>query len=73
MFQRDIFRKGYEQAEKDLALNWEDMKRIVEIADELTERMDAGIIDPYLASEQAYYKEVLRRFNEIKQIKLHQK
>lgn len=53
---------GYEQAEKDLALTADDVKRIVNIADELTERMGSGTRDPYLASEQAFYKEVLRRF-----------
>lgn len=54
------------RAEKHISLTWKDMRRIVEISDELAERMDAGIIEPYLASEQAYYEEVLRRFNKNK-------
>lgn len=64
------FIEGYEKAEKDLSLTWEDIKRIIEISDELTERMDAGIIEPYLAGEQEYYEhyeEVLRMFNEAKE------
>lgn len=65
---RRAFIHGYEQAEKDLALTCKDMKRIVNIADELTERMDAEIIEHYLISEQAYYEEVLRVFNETKEI-----
>lgn len=66
MFQRDIFREGYEQAEKDLALTWKDIQIIVEISDELVECMEVGIIEPYLANEQTFYEEVLRRFNEAK-------
>ena len=54
---------GYEQAEKDLALTWKDMKRIVEISDELIKRIDAENIEHYLILEQAYYEEVLRGFN----------
>lgn len=61
---RRAFINGYEKAEKDIALTWEDMKRIVEISDELVECMEVGIIEPYLASEQTFYEEVLRRFNE---------
>ena len=61
---RKIYQEGYEQAEKELALTREDVKKIIKIADELTEYADAGIIQPFLASEQAYYDEVLRRFNE---------
>lgn len=32
---RAIFQQGYEQAEKDLALTWQDIRRIVKIADDL--------------------------------------
>lgn len=58
------FIKGYEQAEKDLTLTWEDMAKI-----------DAIIIDVNNAiavdyskkiSRQNFYKEVLKRFNELK-------
>ena len=61
-------------SEEDLALTWKDIRRIIFIADELTECMEAGIIkEPYIASEQTYYEEVLRRFTETKQNELHQK
>lgn len=61
------FIEGYEQAEKDLTLTWEDIQRIHEILDELLERMEAQIIEPYFRNEQTFYGEVLRRFNETKQ------
>lgn len=63
---RRAFIHGYEQAEKDLALTWEDMQRIHEITDELVERMEAQIIEPYFRSEQTFYEEALRRFNKNK-------
>lgn len=51
----------------DLSLTWKDCKRIVEIADALTEYAEVGIIEPFLSSEEAFYKEVLKRFKEEKQ------
>lgn len=47
-----------------MTLTWQDIKRIVEIADELAEYADAGIIEPFLASEQSYYEEVLKRYKD---------
>lgn len=61
---RRAFIHGYEQAEKDLSLTWEDMQRIHEILDELVERMEAQIIEPYFRNEQTFYNEALRIFNE---------
>lgn len=52
---RQIYQEGYEQAEKDLALTWEDVKLIHELSEDVWE--------PY-CDEQKCYKEVLRRFNE---------
>lgn len=66
MFQRDIFRKGYEQAEKDLALTWEDMKLIVNIADDILKGKTVFKSLHRFPLETVYYEEVLRRFNEIK-------
>lgn len=60
---RQAFLHGYEQAEKDLALTWKDVKRIVEISDEIINRIDAENIEHYPILEQAYYEEVLRGFN----------
>lgn len=55
---------GYEQAEKDLALTWEDVKAIVTIADSMLTHTAWDAID--WPDEQKYYEEVLRRFNEQK-------
>lgn len=55
---------GYEQAEKDLALSWEDIKLIVDIA---------GNIKPCLRDEQTFHEEVLRRFNEAKKQNIQKK
>ena len=54
---REAFRYGYEQAERNLALTWEDIKVIcdIEIA------MYPHGIEMY---SKEYYQEVLRRFNE---------
>lgn len=60
MFARYHFRQGYEQAEKDLALTWEDMQRIVEIYYTLH--------DSYKGNSNIY-EEVLRRFNKAKENK----
>lgn len=49
--------QGYEQAEKDLALTWEDASVIVTIA------MDI-IGEGEIHGEQNIYTEVLKRFNE---------
>ena len=57
---RKFFAKGYEQAEKDLALTWEDMQRIVEIYYTLH--------DSYKGNSNIY-NEVLRRFNKSKEEK----
>lgn len=69
---RRAFLHGYEQAEKDLALTWEDIQRIHEITDELVERMEAQIIEPYFRNEQTFYEEALRRFAETKQMESNQ-
>lgn len=51
------YEAGYEQAEEDLALTWEDASVIVTIA------MDI-IGDGEIHGEQNIYTEVLKRFNE---------
>ena len=55
---------GYEQAEKDLALTWQDIAKIVTLADTILDR------NPEvwkIRGPEAYYSEVLRIFNENKQ------
>lgn len=61
---REVFIKGYSQAEKDLALTWEDMRRIIHIDEEM---MDDPEVHPEWKEEQPYYEEVLRRFNKAKE------
>ena len=49
---------GYAQAEKDLALTWEDVKRLCDCF------MDVGLNSNLPARSKALYEEVLRMFNE---------
>ena len=53
----DGFNDGYKKAEQDLAPTWQDIKRIVNLADEV---INDG---RYRTTEEDYYNEVLRRFN----------
>lgn len=55
-----LYQKGYEQAEKDLALTWGDIEIIHDIMLEL--RNDEN----FPPMSVAFYKEILRRFNEIR-------
>lgn len=59
---QEVYSEGYEQAEQDLALTWEDIKAIVTIADSMITHTAWDAID--WPDEQKYYEEVLRRFNE---------
>ena len=59
-YRRGAFINGYEQAEKDLAMTWEDVKRIVEILAE-GDWYDFEIADKLWSQE--FYEEVLKRFN----------
>ena len=63
MEKRYYFQQGYQQAEKDLALTWEDMRKIIRIDEEM---MDDPEAHPEWMEEQPFYEEVLRRFNERK-------
>ena len=54
------FINGYEQAEKNLALTWEDVRKIIHLDDVIRREIpDFSYMD---ANE--HYKEVLHRFNE---------
>ena len=55
--------EGYEQAEKDLALTWEDMEKI---SDLLVSCYFLWFRPKKDIMEQSFYEEVLRRFNEYK-------
>ena len=58
---RYCFKRGYKQAEKDLALTWEDMRKIIRIDEEM---MDDPEAHPEWMEEQPFYEEMLRRFME---------
>ena len=60
---REVFIKGYEQAEQDLALTWEDMKRICALS--VLVEMELG----RKASDEQLYEEVLQRFNSYREVK----
>jgi hypothetical protein len=65
---REVFINGYEQAEKDLALTWEDIKKISRILDIMVDDDLKGEI-PKEWGEEEYYEEVLRRFNKVNEEK----
>jgi len=52
---------GYHQAEKDLELTWEDMKKIHGIALQIERKFHCGM------AYQEFWEEVLRRFKEYKE------
>ena len=55
--------KGYKQAEKDLALTWQDIQTIAKIFHNLVFTISA--VDPV----ENIYEEVLKRFNKYKEVK----
>lgn len=61
---RAIFQQGYEQAEQDLALTWEDMAKIDAII--LDTNNEFAVDHSKKISRQQFYEEVLKRFNEHK-------
>lgn len=58
------FVKGYEQAEKDLALTWEDIQTIDNIVVDMARNTDWP-----LRGQEVFYTEVLNRFNKSKEKK----
>ena len=67
-FQRHMFQQGYEQAEKELELTWEDIERIEHYCEQVNREHNMGTFrgTPY---EKSFYKEVARRFNAMKEEK----
>jgi hypothetical protein len=61
---RNACQKGYEQAEKDLALTWEDIKTIEQII-ATSDWYDFEINGKLWSKE--FYEEVLNRFNKSKE------
>ena len=60
---RNCYQQGYEQAEKNLALTWEDISNILNIDYLLNQEI---MLNEKVISTQEFYTEVLRRFNESK-------
>jgi hypothetical protein len=62
---RVCFIEGYHQAEKDLALSWKDIADILDVTDVIAndDSMEERL---KTMSEEEYCKEVLKRFNEMK-------
>ena len=58
------FQEGYEQAEKDFVLTWEDMAKIDAII--LDVNNEFAVDYSKEIDRKKFYEEVLRRFNEIK-------
>jgi len=56
---RIIYQQGYEQAEKDLELTWEDIEAIDQIFTDVFK-------DGFDVTTNKYYQEVLNRFNKQK-------
>lgn len=65
---RIAYERGYEQAEKDLALTWEDIERIEHYCEQVNREHNMGTFrgTPY---GKSFYKEVSRRFNKAKEDK----
>ena len=59
---RFYYRKGYEEAEKDLELTWEDIEAIDQIFTDVFK-------DGFDVRTNKYYQEVLRRFKDLKHVK----
>lgn len=59
------YQEGYEQAEKDLALTWEDMSKIDAIILNLYNEFSVDY--SIEINRQKFYEEVLKRFNEQRQ------
>lgn len=59
---RMVYEEGYEQAEKDLALTWEDIQTIDNIVVDMARNTDWP-----LRGQEVFYTEVLNRFNSAKE------
>lgn len=62
---REGFVKGYEQAEKDLALTWEDVQRLHIITMQYKSELDKNV-ESFPSSSREMFEEIIRRFKEEK-------
>ena len=60
--EREAYLAGYEQAEQDLALSWEDMNKI----DHIIQAVIKETPNYSYTDVKDFFEEVLRRFNEYK-------
>ena len=65
---RDGFIQGYEQAEKDNELTWEDAQEICRIEYDMINN-DPNDNPEWMASDKSFYEEVLRRLKNKKSVR----
>ena len=68
---RIVYQQGYEQAEKDLELTWEDIRIILDAENDILRECNSQkelVIKTYPKGED-YYGEILKRFKERKETK----
>lgn len=61
------YKEGYEQAEKDLALTWEDIQTIIEIFYGLNKEIRDENFGIEKYGTKKYFTEILNRFNKSKE------
>ena len=62
----DLIAQGYELAEKDMELTWQDAQNIFLITRQYMNELDHGYVGNFPSSTREMYEEVLRRFREHK-------
>lgn len=63
---RCVFRFGYEQAEKDLALTWEDVQDLWIKTQEYMAELKRVKLEEFPSSSRELFEEVLRRYQSAK-------
>ena len=63
---RNAYEKGYQQAEKDLELTWENMRELYIIFAEVDTEIELCKANDIKAEIIGYYEEVLKRFKNLK-------
>lgn len=61
---RSLPKEGKDETIEDSELTWLDIKRIVNIAEDMLPGIDTADILSEFQTEEAYYKEILKRYNE---------
>ena len=63
------YEEGYHQAEKDLELSWEDMRKLYIIFAEVDVEIELCKADDIKSETIGYFQEVLKRFKDFKERK----